>query len=846
MADTEVLRFEADTERGEILLTDGRAFLGGVYDVQLIVDKHEGDENYALALFAYENQAKPLYIGKVTGSGTGRISFSQRELIECYRPQARVWNASIPVYAYLYRPLEASEAEQKAAGELPISEEAVNPVYIIATGRIDLLWTPIFGEAKDKTPVTAVGPTGPQGMQGEKGEDGVIYTPEYRYVLADDGVTVKEVYVDFVPNVEGLAKIEGLIQLKGANGRAGVDGKDGRNGVDGKSSYEIAQEAGFAGTQEDWVDLISGLPTELRVTRQSIADTQAAQKALAEGLRENARIVSTGVNKVNGAIEAIVKTAETAKGEIAESVTLADYYAEKARVYAEGGMMPSLGGVQLPAMMMGASGYWEKTKQLKEQVDAKVTEANDAKDDAVKAKGEAEGFKKDAEGFRNEAQTSASNASTSATQAKTSETNAKASAVQAENATALKVDQRLVQSDNSPYPLVVRVDKDVYKLVAPQDTSNSWHYCCDGMAHYFAQYPSKLYVYDGNLKFTEALQVDYGQMITQAETYLNDFCTKIGENYFIRWNGHPYSTHKIRKYDKSGAFVKEVVVDGIGAYNQTARVCRNERTNHLLVFSSYADGVGYKIYDEDLIFLGEKKINAQTSRKETYWLRHLNVAGGFTLVSFAPTDATKTALFILDENDDIQEVDVATIRGSGVFTSEDLTATGRTSAEYFVPRMFYSCRSIYDGSGGGKNHHHIIEVTNGAKWYRINFDFNADALGEDLVTSGGINAITNASLPQAKYDEKTLFFANGNGSNTGESSYSQPIVALTSGGILTKVADLYNVRYGFTDFAPDPFASIASFPRRITGNTRLANNDVATSRAYNLYPANDGAVMFTP
>jgi hypothetical protein len=85
-------------------------------------------------------------------------------------------------------------------------------------------------------------------------------------------------------------------------------------------------------------------------------------------------------------------------------------------------MMPSLGGVQLPAITMGAKGYWEKTKRLKEQVDGKVTEANDAKDNAVKAQRAAETAKEQAEGFRDEAQTSAEQASTSAQQAEDAKT----------------------------------------------------------------------------------------------------------------------------------------------------------------------------------------------------------------------------------------------------------------------------------------------------------------------------------------------------------------------------------------------------------------------------------------
>jgi hypothetical protein len=612
------------------------------------------------------------------------------------------------------------------------------------------------------------------------------------------------------------------------------------------------------------------LPTELRVTRQSIADTKAAQERLAEGLRENARIVSTGVNKVNGAIEAIVKTAETAKGEIAESVTLSDYNAEKARVYAEGGMMPSLGGVQLPAITMGAKGYWEKTKRLKEQVDGKVTEANQAKTDAVTAKTLAETAKGQAEGFAKDASTSASNASTSATNAKTSENNAKSYATQAENATALKVDKRINTADNSEYPLVVMIDKDVYKFVAPKGATNDarCRYCCDGTGHYFGHIGAteNLYEYDVNLKFVRKIRVAFGQYFNADYERVLDFCTKIGDNYYIRSCDYPYTTEYIRKYDVNGTQLANCVIVRDTA---NTRICRNERTNHLLVFTKFtadttmeehtvhANKMGYTIYDENLNALGVRELDCEVPTTNGFnnygnWLQHLNIVGNTTLISYAPTDTEKTAFYYLDANDDLVGLNLMNanttapkpivIRGSGDFVASEKSSTGRTDGKYFVPRMFYDYRD-----NTASRPYHKIWLTNGAKWVDLLLYYSTERKGE--IVAQWERFITTNNISSSRYDAHCVFFANGSGNAGGQASYVQNVANLSASGIVTKVYQVYGA-VSFTDFAPDPFASLPSFPRVVTGNTHPAFDTTATPRAYQLYPAGTygqagGAIMFT-
>jgi hypothetical protein len=526
-------------------------------------------------------------------------------------------------------------------------------------------------------------------------------------------------------------------------------------------------------------------------------------------------------------------------------------------------MMPSLGGVQLPAITMGAKGYWEKTKRLKEQVDGKVTEAEQAKDDAVKAQTEAETAKGQAEGFRDEAQTSASNASTSATNAKTSENNAKSYATQAENATALKVDQRINTADNSEYPLIVMVDKDVYKFIAPKGATNSskCRYCCDGTAHYFGCVSSTtdcyLYEYDQYLKFVNRIKVAFGQKFySDAYETSRDFCTKIGDNYFIRSCSSPYTVEKIIKYGADGTKLAEVQVVREDKYG---RVCRNERTNHLIVFSRYTDEVtaddgsvstvtrmGYAIYDENLVKLGERRLDAKFDSYNN-WLQHLNIVGNTTFISYAPTDATQNAIHILDENDDIVRLSfknpsnkVFYIYGSGEFTSAEKTSTGRTNGTYYVPRMFYDIRSRSKG-------YHVIHFLNGAKWVDVELYF-AESRRFEIVPLWERYISTN-NIPPASYDALSVFFANGSGNNDGGASWTQNVANLSASGIVTKIYEAYN-KERFTDFAPDPFVNLANFPRVLSGNCRLAYDTTTTIRDYQLYPAGSygqvgGAIMFT-
>jgi hypothetical protein len=110
--------------------------------------------------------------------------------------------------------------------------------------------------------------------------------------------------------------------------------------------------------------------------------------------------------------------------------------------------------------------------------------------------------------------------------------------------------------------------------------------------------------------------------------------------------------------------------------------------------------------------------------------------------------------------------------------------------------------------------------------------------------------IKTDNIPSSRYDARCVFFANGSGSANGEARYTQNVANLSASGVVTKFYNVYAANDPFTEFAPDPFASLAEFPRVVTGNAHPTSDTTATPRAYQLYPAGSygqagGAIMFT-
>lgn len=56
---------------------------------------------------------------------------------------------------------------------------------------------------------------------------------------------------------EALEQAKASGEFDGADGKNGVDGKDGKDGADGKSAYAYAQDAGYAGTEEEFAEKLA-------------------------------------------------------------------------------------------------------------------------------------------------------------------------------------------------------------------------------------------------------------------------------------------------------------------------------------------------------------------------------------------------------------------------------------------------------------------------------------------------------------------------------------------------------------------------------------------------------------
>lgn len=68
-----------------------------------------------------------------------------------------------------------------------------------------------------------------------------------------------ELEADIKTKLENLeAGVDGKPGKDGTDGKPGANGKDGTNGVDGKSAYQIAQDNGFVGSEQEWLASLVG------------------------------------------------------------------------------------------------------------------------------------------------------------------------------------------------------------------------------------------------------------------------------------------------------------------------------------------------------------------------------------------------------------------------------------------------------------------------------------------------------------------------------------------------------------------------------------------------------------
>ena len=110
------------------------------------------------------------------------------------------------------------------------------------------------------------GEPGEPGKDGLDGKDGADGKSAYQLALEAGYTGTKE---------EWLASLKGEKGDQGQDGQDGIAGEKGDPGADGKSAYDIAVEGGYTGTKEEWLASLKGEPGQ---DGQNGADGIAGEK----------------------------------------------------------------------------------------------------------------------------------------------------------------------------------------------------------------------------------------------------------------------------------------------------------------------------------------------------------------------------------------------------------------------------------------------------------------------------------------------------------------------------------------------------------------------------------------
>lgn len=102
------------------------------------------------------------------------------------------------------------------------------------------------GDIGETGPIGPTGPEGPQGIQGIQGEKGD------KGDSGEAGVGIDELFIQ-----DGNLYVKKTTDNE-ASSLGIVKGADGTNGNNGKSAYELAQDKGFKGTEDEWLASLKG------------------------------------------------------------------------------------------------------------------------------------------------------------------------------------------------------------------------------------------------------------------------------------------------------------------------------------------------------------------------------------------------------------------------------------------------------------------------------------------------------------------------------------------------------------------------------------------------------------
>ena len=123
-------------------------------------------------------------------------------------------------------------------------------------------------------------------------------------------------YDDFTP--DQLAALKGADGKDGQNGKDGVDGQNGADGKDGKSAFDIAQENGFVGTKEEWLESLKGegLSAEDKAKIDSIPSDLSTGSFPESSTVDSPTATSNGFAKVQDVMNYVNALIEKKKGEL--------------------------------------------------------------------------------------------------------------------------------------------------------------------------------------------------------------------------------------------------------------------------------------------------------------------------------------------------------------------------------------------------------------------------------------------------------------------------------------------------------------------------------------------------
>ena len=152
-------------------------------------------------------------------------------------------------------------------------------------------------------------------------------------------------YDDFTP--EQLAALKGVDGKDGQNGKDGVDGQNGADGKDGKSAFDIAQENGFSGTKEEWLESLKGegLSVEDRAKIDSIPSDLSTGSFPESSTVDSPTATSNGFATVQDVMDYVNALIEKKKDELVPSGEVKDYLYVNGVSYTDDNVLPTPGTI---------------------------------------------------------------------------------------------------------------------------------------------------------------------------------------------------------------------------------------------------------------------------------------------------------------------------------------------------------------------------------------------------------------------------------------------------------------------------------------------------------------------